>query len=865
MAQTPDVRVRLSAEGVQEVVNAFKRIQTEAEKSSKGAGRAMNFLSDQAAALGRLLPTLSFAAVAAGATVLTRRALENADALGKLEQKTGLTVETLSTFSFAARTADLDQEQLRTTLIKFTKATDDYDQGLRNARDAVEQLFGSSKALEGLDQDTRLLKVVDALGKLEPGAKRTGLAIEFFGRQGAELLPLIDDLADGGFENLRQKAEKLGLVVNRDLADASRSAKDALTNIGSTVEGVATQFAAGFAPAIADVANALVEAATGDGFNAFRMLGDFAGKVLKGIIVLITAVGAGIVKIIGRTVSLIVNAGRLVANVLQGNIRQGWEAFKNGIVADADNLDKSIDERVTRIFQALSGQNREQEAQLRRARGARKREISADLQDRERNAKAERALQEQLLENELNLLKANLKAQTAEEKRRFEEGLIGLQEFFANRRSIIEQEAQKEIEVLEKRLQFESTRPLAKTETEADRQKNIAEIQNQIAIRRIELEEQLADLAAEERKATRDLQKEQTAFEVKLAELQGNRFAAARAALDEESRKLDEILRKQGVADAERARRVQEFRAAGEAQINFDEILAQGRQALAQLEADRRDIELQVQQGILFQFQGEQQIVALEQERLPLLRQIAQQLLAAAEAIGDPEKITQAREFAQSIEAMSLSSNRAAKEMAQFKAAVDQSLTSNLQNFFAQGIENAESFADAMRQLALSVVDSLRQIAAQMLANLAIQKLLGAFGGFGLFSQGGVVKAAGGGLIRGPGTGTSDSIPARLSDHEFVVRAAVVRQPGVLELLEELNAEGSLVLRRRGLRGFSEGGLVEVGSTDSGTGRADLMISLDETLLLKRLEASPMFARVIVRTMEDNRKAVNNALGRGVQ
>ncbi len=862
MAQAPDVRVRLSAEGVQEVVNAFKRIQAEAEKSGKGAGHALNFLSGQAAALGRLLPTLSFAAIAAGATVLTKRALENADALGKLEQKTGLTVETLSTLSFAARTADLDQEQLRSTLVKFTKATDDYDQGLRSARDAVEQLFGSSKALEGLDQDTRFLKVVDALAKLEPGAKRTGLAMEFFGKQGAELLPLIEDLADGGFEKLRQKAEKLGLVVNHDLADAAQRANDAMTDLQSTAEGIATQFTAGLAPAIADAADALVEAATGDGVNAFRELGDFAGKVLKGIVVLLTAVGAGLVKIVGRTTALIVHGGRLVANVLQGNIRQGWEDFKNGIVADADDMDKKIEERVARIFQALDGQNREQSAARRRIR---KRETSANLQDRERNAKAERALQEQLLENELNLLKANLKAQTAEEKRRFEEGLINLREFFDNRRSIIEQEAQKEIEVLEKRLQFERTRPLAKTETETDRQKNIAEIENQIAIRRIELQEQIADLAAEERKATRDFEKEQTAFEVKLAELQGNRFAAARAALDEEARKLDEILRKQGVADAERARRVEELRTAGLAQINFDEILTQGRQALAQIEADRRDIELQVQQGILFQFQGEQQIVTLERERLPLLRQIAQALLAAAEATGDPQKIAQAREFAQSIEALAVSSNRAAQQMAQFKAAVEQSLTSNLQNFFTQGIENAESFGDAMRQLALSVVDSLRQIAAQMLANLAIQKLLGAFGGFGLFSQGGVVKAAGGGLIRGPGTGTSDSIPARLSDHEFVVRAAVVRQPGVLDFLHELNADGSLVLRRRGVRGFAEGGLVEVGGAGGGNGRADLTIGLEPELVLKKLEASPQWSRVIVRTLENNRKAVNNALGRGIR
>lgn len=864
MAPTPDVRVRLSAEGVQEVVGAFKKIQAEAEKSGKGAGRALNFLTGQAAALGRLLPTLSFAAVSAGATVMTKRALENADALGKLNQKTGNSVELLSTLSFAARTADLDQEQLRSTLIKFTKVTDDYDQGVRSARDAVEQLFGSSKVLEGLDQDQRFLKVVDALGKLEPGAKRTGLAMEFFGKQGAELLPLIDDLADGGFEKLREKAKKLGLVVDRDLADAAQRANDAMTDLQGTAEGIATQFTAGFAPAIADAAGALVEAATGDGTNAIRELGDFAGKVLKGIIVLLTAVGTGLVKIVGRTTALIVHGGRLVGNVLQGNIRQGWEDFKNGIVTDADDLDKKIEERVARIFQALDGQNRDQAGQRRRAR---KRETSTNVQDRERNAKAERALQEQLLENELNLLKANLKAQTAEEKRRFEEGLIGLREFFANRRSIIEQEAQKEIELLEKRLQAERTRPLAKTETETDRQKNVAEIENQIAVRRIELQEQIADLAADERKATRDLQKEQTAFEGKLAELQGNRFAAARAALDEESRKLDEILRKQGVADEERARRVAEFRTAGEAQINFDEVLAQGRQALAQIESDRRDIELQVQQGILFQFQGEQQIVALERERLPLLRQIARALLAAAEATGDPEKIQQARDFSQAIEQLSISSNRAAQQMATFKASVEQALTSSLQNFFTQGIENAESFGDAMRGLALSVVDSLRQIAAQMLANLAIQKLLGAFGGFsggGLVSGGGV-GAAGGGLIRGPGTSTSDSIPARLSDYEYVVRSAVVRQPGVLEFLQDLNQFGMQAVRRRGLRQFAEGGLVEVAAGEAGAGRADLTIGLDETLLLKHLEASPMFARVIVRTMESNRKAMNNALGRGVQ
>lgn len=37
---------------------------------------------------------------------------------------------------------------------------------------------------------------------------------------------------------------------------------------------------------------------------------------------------------------------------------------------------------------------------------------------------------------------------------------------------------------------------------------------------------------------------------------------------------------------------------------------------------------------------------------------------------------------------------------------------------------------------------------------------------------------AGGGEVEGPGTGTSDSIPANLSDGEFVMTAEAVRNAG---------------------------------------------------------------------------------------
>lgn len=59
---------------------------------------------------------------------------------------------------------------------------------------------------------------------------------------------------------------------------------------------------------------------------------------------------------------------------------------------------------------------------------------------------------------------------------------------------------------------------------------------------------------------------------------------------------------------------------------------------------------------------------------------------------------------------------------------------------------------------------------------------------------------AGGGYITGPGTGTSDSIPARLSNGEYVIRASMVQRFGK-EFFDAINYMGRLP-------GFAAGGLV---------------------------------------------------------
>lgn len=94
--------------------------------------------------------------------------------------------------------------------------------------------------------------------------------------------------------------------------------------------------------------------------------------------------------------------------------------------------------------------------------------------------------------------------------------------------------------------------------------------------------------------------------------------------------------------------------------------------------------------------------------------------------------------------------------------------------------------------------------AAASAASVALSTISATSGfGFGLFSRGGVVKAAGGGSIVGAGSGTSDSIPAMLSNGEYVLTAAAVNRLGI-PFLDKLNAGD--------FPGYSEGGLVLAGA-----------------------------------------------------
>lgn len=118
----------------------------------------------------------------------------------------------------------------------------------------------------------------------------------------------------------------------------------------------------------------------------------------------------------------------------------------------------------------------------------------------------------------------------------------------------------------------------------------------------------------------------------------------------------------------------------------------------------------------------------------------------------------------------------------------------SLEDGLAGVITGTQSVADAFKNMANAIIADLVRIAVKKL----ILSVLG-------FSDGGLIKAEGkatGGLISGPGSGTSDDVPIWASNGEFMMRAEAVRRIGV-PTLEALNSGR--------MPGFATGGLI--GST----------------------------------------------------
>lgn len=881
MAEGSDIRVKLSAEGVEEVVRALQKIQNESKKTGDKGAKGIGMMNEALGVMKSYLPTITFAGVVASLVGMAKQAFDTARALDALSQKTGFSVKTLSVFQSIVGASNM--EVLEQGIIKFNNALGKVEKGSTETGNAFRALLGDFDAIKKLPLEQKFFKTAEALAKMPDGYKKTQIVLDLFSESGAKLIPFLNKVGTS-FDEFKKKAEAAGLVIDEDFVKAAKAASKNLAEVKKGVQGLATQFTAGLAPALATAAEEFrkVTKSPDGSVNGLRKVGDIFGTLVKGIVfgfeVIGKAVGTqwavwiefaegwyeiikGIVTTASDGLGAIWDA---MGQALSGNFSGASETLKKGMKAvtqDVSGTVRSEMEKVKRIFGMYGDFAKDVKADFGGMFGKKADKPGDDTEETTNNndrdtagAKAMIALQKARIDAALALNQKLLSQEEQKAKQAYDRGLKSMEDYYDERVAMTKKGAEEEIKALQKKRALALSGP---SDNAAERTAKIQEaegITSQIKQKQIDLEMKLADIQAERLDKLAEANRQNADIQRQILEVNGQTLQSTLSGINAQAEAMLKMpgIDKKSVEDLRKAQ-------TDRAQFQFQQ--QQANLSLDTLDLQKAQIDSEQAAGKLYPFEAAEKY---RQVVLSLLPSLQAQGQAMREAAVTPDEIMAAEMFNQKLDEMAIAVDKDAQQMATLKAGIESALSSDLTNFFTNGIDEAENFGDAMRGLALSVVDSLRQIAAQMLATYATQQLMKAFGGFG-FSGGGLVKAATGGYITGPGTATSDSIPARLSNGEFVVRAGVVSKPGVLEHLIALN-RGSGNLKSRGsVPRFAEGGLVTAQEALAGGMTLEADFGIEEGVIARKMKAflrSPDGQRIQIDNLGQNRKRASNALGR---
>ena len=197
------------------------------------------------------------AALAVGTIVASiKRFASFGDQMDKMSQRTGFAVEALSELKFAAEQNGSSIEQLESGIRRMNGFLLDAERGTARATKTLDALGVSFSELQSATPDDRLSIFAEAISQVEDSGRRTALMMQVFGRSSTQLLPLLQQGADG-IRQFREEARELGLTMSGEQATAAAELADAWNRLTRALEALMVKIGAGFAPMITNVANVL--------------------------------------------------------------------------------------------------------------------------------------------------------------------------------------------------------------------------------------------------------------------------------------------------------------------------------------------------------------------------------------------------------------------------------------------------------------------------------------------------------------------------------------------------------------------------------------------------------------------------------
>lgn len=195
----------------------------------------------------------------------------------------------------------------------------------------LSRLGLSAAHLQSLEPEKQFEALVRAFQKMPAGSQKSALALQLFGRNAQSLMPLLNSSSDS-IDELREQAEKLGLIMSDEDVDASVAFGDALDDLTRTWQSfkmkIGAQFLPGFTSGLKTAASMLGELSsalvagfkTGDFSTFFNTLSTDIAQLIPGLVDNTVKVIEGIFqnadKLVNLAVSIVTGLGNGIINSL---------------------------------------------------------------------------------------------------------------------------------------------------------------------------------------------------------------------------------------------------------------------------------------------------------------------------------------------------------------------------------------------------------------------------------------------------------------------------------------------------------------------------------------------------------------------
>jgi len=217
--------------------------------AQRGLARMKTGMQSVTAAATTMKGAMVGLGVVVGAGMFARTikgAVDYGDLLQKTAIRTGVTTEALSALSLQSDLAGSSFEELTVGLRRMQKGLTDmvaFNRG--EAKDAFGVLgLSMNDAKDALKDTTGFLETIaKRLQEVKDPAAKAALAMNIFGRAGTKLLPLFEQLAQGGMKEFMDEAERLGILITQEEADQMAELNDQLTRMNAVFKGMAHNIA----------------------------------------------------------------------------------------------------------------------------------------------------------------------------------------------------------------------------------------------------------------------------------------------------------------------------------------------------------------------------------------------------------------------------------------------------------------------------------------------------------------------------------------------------------------------------------------------------------------------------------------------